>query len=271
MLTVNDYLTWPAAPADQRMAYGPHPAQFGDLYLPTGTGPHPLVILIHGGCWQTRFDLTPLGPLCLALRTAGWAVWSLEYRRLQDGGGWPNTLADLAAGADAVRSLSAPLDLQRVVAVGHSAGGHLALWLAARFRLPSTAPFWRPDPLPITGVLGLAALADLVTAAEQALCNGAVVDLLGGMPVDQRVRYALASPAARLPLGVPQSHLVGANDLIVPPVYLQAYLDKAHASGDDTTLTILPGVGHFELVDPTSAAWPTILAALHRLQAMGAR
>ncbi|MFV9503455.1 MAG: alpha/beta hydrolase family protein [Oscillochloridaceae bacterium umkhey_bin13] len=267
MLTVHDYLAWPAVVADQRVAYGPHPAQFGDLYLPAGSGPHPIIILIHGGCWQARFDLAPLGPLCAALRTAGWAVWSLEYRRLGDGGGWPNTFADVAAGADALRGLVAPLDRNRVIAAGHSAGGHLALWLAARARLPHTAPGWQPDPLPITGVLALAALADLALAAQQQLCDGAVAALLGGMPEAQPERYALASPAAQLPLGVPQYHIVGADDPIVPPAYLQSYCAKATAHGDAVTLTVLPAAGHFEPVDPTSAAWPELLAALDRIGA----
>jgi len=262
ILTVADFLTLPAVAPDAHVPYGPGPQQFGELYLPTGPGPHPVVLLIHGGCWQARYGLAQLGPLCAALRDEGMAVWSLEYRRIGDGGGWPTTFADVAAGADALRTLEAPLDLGRVVAAGHSAGGHLALWLAARPRLPHSSPLWAPSPLPLTGVLALAALADLAAAARRGLCDGAVGELLGGAPEAVPMRYAEASPAALLPLGVPQRHLVGVHDSIVPPDYLEAYVAAARAAGDDASLELLPGVGHFELVAPASHTWAALRAAL---------
>ena len=263
ILTVADFLALPAVAPDARVPYGPGPQQFGELYLPAGPGPHPVVLLIHGGCWQARYGLAQLGPLCAALRSEGLAVWSLEYRRLGNGGGWPTTFADVATGADALRTLEAPLDLGRVVAAGHSAGGHLALWLAARPRLPRSSPLWAPSPLPLKGVLALAALADLAAAARRGLCDGAVGELLGGAPEAVPTRYDDASPAALLPLGVPQRHLVGVLDSIVPPDYLAAYVAAARATGDDASLEILPGAGHFELVAPASHAWPALRAALH--------
>jgi acetyl esterase/lipase len=269
MLTTDDYMALPAAPPDARLPYGPEAEQFGELYLPAGPGPHPVLLLIHGGCWRAQYGLAPLGGLCEAIRDQGVAVWSLEYRRLGGGGGWPATLLDVAAGADALRAIDAPLDLGRVLAAGHSAGGHLALWLAARPRLPRGSALWSADPLPVRGVLALAALADLSAAAARGLCGTAVVELLGGQPEDEPGRYDEASPATLLPLGAPQRHIVGAADPIVPPDYLAAYVATARAAGDDASLAVLPGAGHFEPVAPASGAWPAVRTALHELLAAG--
>lgn len=262
MLSTDDYMALPPGQPHLRAAYGPHPDQLGELYLPAGAGPHPAVVLIHGGCWRAQYGLAPLGPLCAALRRAGYAVWSLEYRRLGSGGGWPTTLADVAAGADALRGLGAPIDLGRVVSAGHSAGGHLALWLAARPQLPRASELWSADPLRLSGVLALAALGDLAEAARRGLCGTAAPELLGGAPEAYPERYALASPAALLPLGVPHRHIVGAHDTIVPPDYLAAFVAQARATGDDATLMVVPGAGHFEVVVPALPAWETTLAAL---------
>jgi acetyl esterase/lipase len=265
MLTVADYQALPPGRPDARVAYGAHPDQYGELYLPAGPGPHPAVVLIHGGCWRHLYGLGPLGSLCEALRAAGLAVWSLEYRRLGGEGGWPQTLVDVAAGADALRSLAAPLDLGRVVAAGHSAGGHLALWLAARAHLPSDSELWSPDPLRLRGVLGLAALGDLHAAATRSLCGTAVHELLGGLPDEQPQRYRQASPAALLPLGVPQLHLVGEHDTIVPPDYLAELVAQARAAGDEARLSVLAGIGHFDLAVPAAPMWAAELEALHEL------
>jgi acetyl esterase/lipase len=260
MLTVADYMAFPAIPADRRVAYGPHADQVADLYLPAGGGPHPAALLLHGGCWRAQYGLGPLGPLCEALRGLGIAVWSLEYRRLGGGGGWPTTFQDVGAGADALAGVAAEhaIDLGRVVAAGHSAGGHLALWLAARRRLPADSPLYRPGPLPIAGVVGLAGLADLTAGVARGLCGGACAELIGGPPDELPERYTQGSPAALLPLGVPQRHIVGAEDAIVPADYLGAYVERAAAAGDDVSLEVVPGAGHFEPVDPSSAAWPAL-------------
>lgn len=265
MLSADDYMALPPVPPDARIAYGPAPDQFGELYLPPGPGPHPVVLLIHGGCWRAKYGLAPLGGLCAALRAEGLAVWSLEYQRIGGGGGWPTTLADVAAGADALPGLGAPIDLRQVVAAGHSAGGHLALWLAARHRLHPGAALWSPAPLPVRGVLALAALADLDAAARRGLCGTAVQELLGGEPDMEPARYAEASPAALLPLGVPVRHLVGAHDDTVPPDYLRQHVARARAAGDDVRLTLLPDAGHFEVVAAQSAAWPAVRAAAREL------
>ncbi len=260
LLTVDDYLAAPAVPADARLPYGPLPDQFADLYLPAGPGPHPVILLIHGGCWRDRFDLAPLGPLAAALRAEGYAVYSLEYRRLGASGGWPMTFVDVAAGADHLREVAEQynLNLDQVVALGHSAGGHLALWLAARPGLPAGSLIAGADPLHLRAVIGLAALGDLAAAAEQDLCGGAVPELVGQRPE----RYAEASPAARLPLGTPHIQLVGSADPIVPAPYVAAFVAAAQAAGDTAALTTIADAGHFELTSPGTQAWPDLLAAL---------
>jgi acetyl esterase/lipase len=265
MLTTEDYTHFPAIQADQRLFYGPGRDQFGDLYLPRQvdlhpqSDQHPVLIVLHGGCWSARYGLEPLGRLCAAFAAEGLAVWNVEYRRLGDGGGWPMTFADVAASADFLRSIAQTysLDLSRVVALGHSAGGHLALWLAARHRLPVGSPLYTATPLPIHGVLSIAGVPDLAEALKQGLCGDAVAQLIGGSPA----RYQQTSPVALLPLGVRQWHIIGRDDDTVHVDYLQRYTTIA-ALHDEVYLDILPDAGHFEPVDPTTAAWPVIRDAV---------
>jgi acetyl esterase/lipase len=263
LLTVDDYMALPEAPADHRLAYGPGPEQFGDLYLPAGTGPHPVAIALHGGCWRARYGLEPLGPLCRALAEAGLAVWSVEYRRLGGGGGWPGTFADVGAAADFLRGAAGQynLDLSRVISIGHSAGGHLALWLAARHRIDPASPLFSAEPLALRGVVALAGIPDLAEGARRAICGNACQELVGGPPAALAERYRAASPNELLPLGVPQHHIVGADDDTVPPDYLRAYVAAA-ARHDPARLEVLPATGHFELVAPASPAWPIVRAAV---------
>src|SRR3954469_3797173 len=152
-------LSAPSPPADLRIAYGPDPLHFGDLRVPTGGGPHPVALVVHGGFWRNRYDLEHIGHLCAALTAEGVATWSIEYRRLGDtGGGWPGTFADVAAAAKYLRTLTPlyDLDLGRVVTMGHSAGGHLALWLAGCGKIAEGDPLHVADPLPLSGVVSLA-------------------------------------------------------------------------------------------------------------------
>ncbi|WP_298818819.1 alpha/beta hydrolase family protein [Chloroflexus sp.] len=263
MLTVADYLAQPAIPSDARISYGDHPDQFGDLYLPDTSRPAPVVVLIHGGCWQAVYDLTPLGECCAALRAAGYAVWSLEYRRLGNGGGWPQTFHDVAAGLDYLRALAAqyPLDLTRVIALGHSAGGQLALWLAARSKLPDTSALYHAHPLPLCGVVALAAVTDLDLGVTATACGVACAELVG----HHSHRYREVSPRALLPLGVPHYHLVGSDDQIVPAAYVESFVTAARSTGDPAHLSILPDCGHFELTTPHSAAWHAVERAAREL------
>lgn len=264
ILTVDDYNKLPTVPATARHVYGTDAAQFGELYLPTQGEKHPVVVLIHGGCWRAQYGLAPLGRFCETLAGLGVAVWSLEYRRLGNGGGWPQTFLDVAAGADHLRTLAGQysLDLTRVVAVGHSAGGHLALWLAARHRLPVTSPLTTANPLALTGVVALAGIPDLVDAAQREICRGAVPELLAGSAQAVPDRYVAASPSAHLPLGVPQHLIIGTLDQAVQVEHNAAYVTVARQHGDEVAYTVLPDTGHFEIVTPGTAVWPTVQAAI---------
>ncbi len=189
----------PPEPGDRgtRIPYGPGPSQFGDLRLPAGAGPHPVLVVIHGGFWRAGFGHNLLDSMCEVLSRDGWATWNIEYRRVgEDGGGWPGTFLDVAAAADHLRELAGPhaIDLRTVVTVGHSAGGHLALWAAARHKLPPGGTLHRASPLPIKGAVSLAGVPDLRKAAELKLGGDAVSDLLGGSPAAVPDRYAAASP-----------------------------------------------------------------------------
>ncbi|BAM01884.1 MULTISPECIES: alpha/beta hydrolase family protein [Caldilinea] len=264
LLTVEAYRRLPLVPASRRYAYGSHPSQFGDLYLPPLSGSHPVVTLIHGGCWQAEFGLEPLGQLAQAIAAHGAAVWNVEYRRLGEGGGWPVTFQDIGAALDFLRVLAEThaLDLNRVVAAGHSAGGHLALWLAARAKLSTQSPLFTPDPLPLRGVLSIAGIPDLVAAARRGVCDGAIAELMGGAPHEVPDRYACASPAALTPLGVPHVHLHGRNDAIVPLDLVEAYAQFAVQAGDDARLVALDNTGHFEPVDARTPAGRRVIELL---------
>jgi acetyl esterase/lipase len=248
----------------QRIRYGEAPEQFGDLYRPDVRGLRPLLVFIHGGYWRARYDLEHANPLCQALARAGLAVWNVEYRRVGNhGGGWPGTFADVLAALGHVRQLvlDYPLDMDRVTLMGHSAGGHLALWAAAARRIPARHPLHDADPLPLRRVVALAAVSDLRLAWDWQLSSGAVGELLGGDPQQAAEAYALASPIRLLPCGVPQVLLHGDADEAVPYELSQRYHAAARAAGDDCTLVSLPDTGHFELIDPHSPAWPHVLAA----------
>src|SRR6266480_1582559 len=253
-----------------RLAYGPEHLQFGDLYLPNQSGPHSIVILIHGGYWRARYGLELMNSLAEDLAKRGYAAWNIEYRRVGNpGGGWPGTFQDVALATDYLRELAPPytLDLKKVVPIGHSAGGHLAFWLAARPRIPLfayTSPLAGSQlpgdeeqtvtPLMLAGAISLAGVIDLEMAWRLNLSNGAVVGLLGGSFTDVPERYTAASPAAMLPLGVPQVLIHGTNDDSVPLQVSQSYANAARALKDPVTYIELEGVDHFDLIDPHSHA-----------------
>jgi len=252
-----------------RCSYGSDPFQFGDLRLPSGPGPHTVAIVIHGGFWRAQFDLKHIARLAEALTATGWATWNIEYRRLGNpGGGWPGTLADVAAAADHLRELGSEhaLDLDRVVAVGHSAGGHLALWLAARSRLPADSPLHSKPPLPLHAAVSLAGIADLRRAWELGLNNKVVASLLGGSPMEVPDRYAAASPAEMIPLGVHQILIHGTADKIVPFEISETYHHAARSRGDEATLIPLNGAGHFEGVAPETAEGNKVIETLDALK-----
>ncbi|MFM2044869.1 MAG: hypothetical protein RLY86_3445 [Pseudomonadota bacterium] len=265
-ITWRDLLSRERPATEIRIPYGPHPDQFGELWLPPGPGPHPVIVMVHGGCWQAALPGVELmAYIAEDLRRAGIAVWNLEYRRLgTEGAGYPGTFQDVAAGADHLRIVarSHALDLTRVIATGHSAGGHLALWLGARDRLPAGSPLRSGEPLRLRAVVTLAGINDLSTYRERGpdACGGPpTIDALTG--VEGRAGadvFADTSPAAMLPLGLPQVILSGELDHIVPHHFGVIYAAAADAAGDDVVETTYAAAGHFELIDPTSTAWADI-------------
>lgn len=261
-----DYVARAAVPADERFEYGTGPSRFADLYLPKGIRPYRLVVFFHGGCWMSEFGLEPVGGFCRALADeTGLAVLSVEYRRVgEEGGGWPGTFLDAAAALDFADELStkAPVSRQRVIVAGHSAGAHLALWLAARAGLPPDDPLRTAVRIRPSRVVALGPLADLADVPGTP-CAGALDGLLGPLSL-RDLRLRSASPAARLPLGVPQVLVAGARDRIAPATLAKAYVEKARAAGDAVELVEVPSAGHFELVTPGSAAWPAVLEAFRR-------
>ncbi len=253
-----DVLSRTPPPADRRLAYGRDENQFLDLRLPAGRGPHPVVLNLHGGFWRSRYDLGHAGELCAALTRKGVATCNLEYRRVGNaGGGWPGTFDDVQAGFRFLSTIAAAqaLDLARVVLIGHSAGGHLALWLAARLGAAKTSG--------LRGVVALAAVSDLQQAWELHLSNDAVVGLLGGTPKEVAEHYAEASPM-ELPIAVPQRLIHGAEDEIVPIAMSRAYVARK-APREDARLVEPPHCDHFDLIDPQSKAWPRVEAAVLEL------
>jgi acetyl esterase/lipase len=243
--------------------YAPGPQRFGELTLPAAP-PRGVVVVVHGGFWRHAYDLSLGRPLAADLAAAGFAAWNVEYRRVGGGGGWPATFDDVAAAVDALAgpvqaAAGAELPLDRVVALGHSAGGQLAAWLAARPGLPSGASGANPR-VTLRGAVSQAGVLDLVDAAEQGVGGSAVVDLLGGPPDAVPDRYALASPIARVPIGVPVLGVHGTADDRVPVRQTERF---AAASGDRWTR--LPGVDHFAVIDPTTPAWAACRAAVDEL------
>ncbi len=259
LISTEDYMRLPKVAPDATYAYGPDAIQVIDLFLPSGARPHPVIVMLHGGCWGARYGAKPLSGLCRTLAEVGFAVWNVDYRRNGNGGGYPAFLLDVAHATDVIRSAAAehPLDLTRVVTMGHSAGGQLALWVAARRQLPLTSPVYLPNPLPITGVVCLAGIVDLVEAVPQRQCQADLVPIMGGTPEQVPERYQQASPMALLPLNVRQIYIVGdADDEIIANG--SPYVTAAQKAGDDVALTIIPDAGHFELVVPTTHAWPVV-------------
>ena len=240
-----DILTLRPPKANARIPYGGDALQFGDLRLPSSPGPHPVVIFIHGGYWRNAYNLEHAGHLCAALARAGAATWNIEYRRIGDpGGGWPGTLDDVLHGAEHVVKIGARynLDLHRMVASGHSAGGQLVLWLAAQ------------RAVDLRGVIPLAAVSDLRRAWALQLSNGVVKQFLGGSPEQTPQRYAATSPMELLPISVPQRMVHGTADNIVPFDMSERF---AKAS-TNSKLIPLRGAGHFEPIDPRSREWETV-------------
>lgn len=253
----------PPAPC---ISYGDHPDQVANLHVPAGDGaPWPCVVLLHGGFWRTGWDRTLMTPLAVDLARRGLAAWNVEYRRVgQAGGGWPGTLEDVAAAIDALGELE-EVDAGRVATCGHSAGGHLALWLASRGRAAARAmPGGPPRVLPVLAV-AQAGVCDLEQGWSDRLGTGAVESFLGASPSDAPERYTASSPAALAPIGVPQLLVHGAEDDVVP--VSQSLL---HAVRDpDAEVVEVHGAAHFDVIGPEHAAWLLVAERLVASLAVG--
>ena len=250
----------PDSSSPLRIAYGDDPLQFGDLYLPDAAGAAdglPVVVLIHGGFWRNRYGLDLMVPLADDLVGRGYAAWNIEYRRVGDaGGGWPGTLTDVAAAVDRLATLSPEhgLDLGRVAIVGHSAGGHLALWSAGRTAIAAGSPGADPTVVPVVAI-GQGPVVGLASAAEAGLGGGAVVDFLGGPPESHPDRYLVATPS--LSAGPAMLAVVGSADDIVPPPFS---VDTAQPGAVE--VVTVDGADHFDLIDPSHAAWSAVVDRL---------
>ena len=251
-----------------RIPYGKHPSQFGELRIPELPGPKPVVITIHGGFWQSKYGLEENDPLDEDLTSRGYATWNIEYRRVgEDGGGWPGTLMDVI---DAVNHLTQieerfQLDLARVVILGHSAGGHLALWLASRLNKVQTDEINKTLLVPIQRVISLAGVSDLEKMweiHEEKGISSPVASFVGGSPQEVSQRYRIASPIELLPLNVEQVLIHGELDRHVPVELSIEYHRRAIEQGDNVRLIVLPEVEHFMVIDPSSSAWKSVIDAL---------
>ncbi|MEU4661155.1 alpha/beta hydrolase [Micromonospora chalcea] len=255
-----EVLTRPSPPPDATVAYGDHPDQLADLRRPAGDGPaRPLVVVVHGGFWRAEYDRAHTGPMAAALAALGHPVAQIEYRRTgQPGGGWPHTLTDVRTGVAALPGLAAAALPGRVapvppILIGHSAGGHLALYVAAR------------APETVAGVVALAPVADLAQAYRLDLDGGAVAALLGGSPEDVPDRYADADPSNFVPTRTRTVVVHGEQDLQVPASISRSWVAADRAAGGTSTLIELPECEHFGLIDPEAAAWPRVTQALRSL------
>ena len=275
LMTWDDLLGRATVKPTQTVQWGTGSTDVADLWLPGGAGPHPVVVMIHGGCWQKEIaDHTLMNWAAEDLRAQGIAVWNIEYRGVDEaGGGYPGTFLDVAHAADALRvqAVAHNLDLSRVAAFGHSAGGHLAMWLAARPRLPAGSPMRMDTPLKLVGVVNSGGLADLaesrnVTARS---CLSDIYDKLVGPISSSRARVLSdTSPVEMFPLGIRQISVNGHEDRIAPPVLGESIARKARAAGDSAEAQVVLNSGHVELVSPGAKAWDVEVSALKVLLGM---
>ncbi|MFE0701850.1 alpha/beta hydrolase [Streptomyces sp. NPDC058872] len=269
----------PVVAPDASAAYGDHPDQVVDFYAPRdGRTRAPLVIALHGGAWRAPYDRQHLTPFVDFLARRGFAVASVEYRRGSDiprqggtapvAGRWPETFDDVAAALDAVPDLAAvhlpQADPHRTVLTGHSAGGHLALWAAARHVLPAGSPWRLPAPPALRGVVALAPIAHFARAVELGVCGGAVTELLGG-EAELAGRSAATDPAVLLPTGIATILVQGREDVVVPHAVAEAYAEAASKAGEEVGMTLLEEVGHFPLIDPAADACAVVAEEIAQL------
>lgn len=248
---------------DKRITYGPDPNQFAEIRFPKGRGPFPVLFMIHGGFWQSVYDLKHTGLLCADLTSRGIVTCNLEYRRIGDPqGGWPGTFQDISLAANEIPKLVAfdsRADTRRIVVMGHSAGGHLALWLVSRHRIPNGSPLHDAKKSPFVNAMSLSGVSDLRAAWRQQLGHGIVASLMDGSPDKHPERYDAASPIELLPNDANTILIHGTADDVVPVSQSKDYAQKAIRLAEKCKFVKLEGIGHFELIDPESNVWSTIV------------
>lgn len=253
-----------------RAYYGPDSLQFGELRLPEGEGEFPVIVIIHGGCWLNAYDYTLMNDMAEDLVNRGYATWNLEYRRLGDeGGGWPGTFHDVVSGLAYLSKLSSqyPIQMQRVLVTGHSAGGHLALWLGGYANLEESDELYQGVVPDIAGIVSLAGITDLASYRSPGGCGASVDQLVGGNPAEFPDRLAIASPIERLEGMPPVIMINGDKDNIVPVAHVSPYFDRSKERGNEIDLITFPDAGHFEVITPGSIAWEAICEAFEKLRA----
>jgi len=250
-----------------KIRYGPHRGNVADLWRPDEQKADvPVVVLIHGGFWRAPYTKGLMNRLARSVVEHGWAAWNIEYRRvgpLGGGGGWPATFTDVATAVDHLAKIGG-VDLARVITCGHSAGGHLAFWVAGRGRIPAREE-WNSEVVRIRAAVSLAGVVDLKEADRVGLGGDATAKLMGGHWEQYKQRYDLASPAALLPIGVPQVLVHGLSDQVVPPSMSEEYQVLAQHSGDSSRYIPIEGAGHREMIDPDGPGWRATTKELESL------
>jgi len=272
-MTLEDYIALDGPAPNAHLAYGSAPSQYVELFLPPGRGPFPVVLLVHGGCWLQEFQgITQMRNLAGALMAHGIATWNVEYRRVDEqGGGYPGTYHDAAAALDLLIAEAAAhdLDTQRLVAMGHSAGGHLAQWLAGRRVLPKSSPLYRAHAFAVKQVIALGSFGDLRNRASslKSTCGVDAAQLTGLPSAARPDVYSDTSPAELMPNGSTTVLINGALDTISPPHTAADYAARALQAGDTVSTLVLPQASHYDEVAASSAAWTLILPVIR--QALG--
>ena len=263
-----DYMALKGPAPSATFAYGSAPSQYAELFLPPGKGPFPVAVLVHGGCWTKEFGgIDQLRNIAGALAARGIAAWNVEYRRVDEaGGGYPGTYQDMNAALDALAAQARryPLDLERLVAVGHSAGGQLVQWMAGRSRIPASSPLHPTGTLQVRRVVSLGGLADLRREATliQSSCERSTAELAGSPSAARPDVFSDTNAADLLPNGSSTILVTGELDKVSPPRVAHAYAQRARAAGDAAETRILPGASHYDEVAASSASWPLVLGAI---------
>ena len=273
-MKLDDYLALAGPAPTAKLAYGPAPSQYAELFVPQGAGPFPVAVLVHGGCWTSKFGgIAQFRNMAGALVARGIAVWNVEYRRVdEEGGGYPGMYLDMHAALDllAANASAHKLDLERIVAVGHSAGGQLVQWIAGRSRIPAGSPLYHPDGLKVDRIVSLGGLADLrhEAALIKSSCDRDIAQLAGTPSAGRPDVLADTNAADLMPNGSRTWLVTGALDTISPPRVAHDYAARAKAAGDKAEVVILPDASHYDEVAATSPAWPQVLRVIEQALAI---